>query len=663
MTSMKRTLFIALVAFCLPVAVFSAGRTWTLSSPDGRINAEIRSDGKVTYSISFDGKVILAPSEISMSLGDGRIFGEGAVRSIKTGSVAEHGLPAIAYKEAAVDNVYNWLTLNFRDCAIEFRAFDDAVAYRFVSTAKKGSLIIQSEQVGLNFPEDWTSWVPYVSTSRIETFETQFRSSFESYYKHIKLSEWNPARLAFLPVVVDAADGVKVLITESDLRDYPGLFLNGKGGQTLEGVFAPYPKTVVNEGREGVVKEREDFIAKAEAGKRFPWRIVGIFEDEKDLTDCDLVWKLATPEDKTVDWSWVKPGKVAWDWWSDWTLAGVDFKAGVNNDTYKYFIDFASKYGIEYVLLDAGWSDKEKYDLFQVVPAIDIKELVRYADERNVGLVLWGAFTSVTKDMDHAFRHYSEIGIKGFKVDYLNRDDQLMVAWSEEIARTAAKYHLIIDFHGVFKPTGLERTYPNIVNYEGVAGLEQMKWGAEKSDQVTYDVTVPFIRMAAGRMDYTQGAMINCTKGKAFSNYASPMSQGTRCHQLAEYAIFDSPFAMLCDSPSLYLAEPEFTEFLSLFPAAWDETVPVCGNMGEYVAVARRKGSDWFVGALTDWNERDLVLDLGFIGGGKMTIFQDGANAEKAARDYRKTTSEMPSDGKVIIHMAPGGGWAARITP
>ena len=660
---MKRMLFAALLALCLPIAAFPAGKTWTLASPDGRLRAEVCSGGKITYTVTFDGKAILAPSEISMTLADGRVFGEGTVRSVRTGSVAEQGLPARAYKEATVDNVYNWLTLNFKDCALEFRAFDDhALAYRFVSTAKKGEMVILSEQAGFRFPEDWTSWVPYVNTSRIQSFETQFRSSFENYYRHIRLSEWDPARLALLPVVVDADDGVKVLLTESDLRDYPGMFLNRQERQTLGGVFAPYPKRAVNEGRENVVKEREDFIAKADAGKRFPWRIVGVFEEEKDLADCDLVWKLATPEDPAFDWSWVKPGKVAWDWWSDWTLFGVDFKAGVNNDTYKYFIDFAARYGIEYVLLDAGWSDKEKYDLFQVVPAIDIPELVKYADERNVGLVLWGAFTSVTKDLENAFRHYAGIGIKGFKVDYLNRDDQCMVAWSEEIARTAAKYHLVIDFHGVFKPTGLERTYPNILNYEGVAGLEQMKWGAEKYDQVTYDVTIPFVRMAAGRMDYTQGAMVNCPEGKAVSNYSSPMSQGTRCRQLAEYAVFDSPFVMLCDSPSLYLAEPEFTEFLSLFPATWDETVPVCGKIGEYVAVARRKGSDWFVGALTDWNERDLVLDLGFIGGGRMTLFQDGINVDKSPRDFKKTVADLPSDGKVRIHLAAGGGWAARIT-
>ena len=663
--SLKSILCTALVAVCLPVVSFAAKNTWTLASPDGRIKAEIKADGKVSYSVTFDGKTILAPSEIAMILEDGTVFGQGKVKKTYSWKNADKGIPAVAYKKASVDDVYNCLAVSFKDCAIEFRAYDNAVAYRFVSTAKKGSFKVKEEKAEFAFPEDWMSWVPYVNTTKFETFESQFKNSFENYYEHINLSAWNSKRLAFLPVLVDAPDGVKVLITESDLRDYPGLYLNGKGGTVLKGVNAPYPKDVVLGGHnmlQGIVNSRENYIAKAEAGRSFPWRIVGIFEDEKDLTNSDLTWLLGKPADKNVDWSWVKPGKVAWDWWNDWNITGVDFESGVNNETYKYYIDFASKHGIEYVILDEGWAVNKKTDLFQIVPEINLEELVAYAKSKNVDLILWAGYRAVDKDIEGVFKHYSAMGIKGFKVDFMDRDDQVVMQFYENVAKTAAKYHMLVDFHGAFKPSGLERTYPNIINYEGVAGLEQMKWGAKEYDQVTYDVIIPFVRMAAGRMDYTQGAMINCTKGYAYPYNARPMSQGTRCRQLAEYAIFEAPLTMLCDSPSNYMAEPECTDFIAEFPTTWDETVPVCGKVGEYVAIARRKGNDWYVGALTNWDARDLVLDLGFIGSGNMTIFRDGVNAHRNAQDYKKDSDKLPIDGKYQIHMAPGGGWAAKIS-
>ena len=659
----KSLISIAFMAVLFPAASFAAKTSWTLTSPDGRIKAEIKADGKVSYSVTFDGKTVLAPSEIAMVLDNGSTFGEGKVKKTYSWKNEDKAIPAVAYKKAAVDDIYNCLAISFKDYSIEFRAYDNAVAYRFVSTAKKGKFKVKSEKAEFNFPQDWMAWVPYVRDG--ETFEEQFTNSFENYYQHINLSAWDTKRLAFLPLVVDAFDGVKVMITESDLRDYPGLYLNGKGGKSLYGVNATVPDKTEIGGHnmlQGVVKSRHDYIASAQAGRSFPWRIVGVFEDEKDLVNSDLTWLLGKPADKDTDWSWIKPGKVAWDWWNDWNLYGVDFKAGINNDTYKYYIDFASKHGIEYVILDEGWAVNKKTDLFQIIPEIDLKELLAYAKTKNVGLILWAGYKAVEKDIEGVFKHYSQMGVKGFKVDFMDRDDQLVMQFYENVAKIAAKYHLMIDFHGAFKPAGLERTYPNIINYEGVAGLEQMKWGATEYDQVTYDVIIPFVRMAAGRMDYTQGAMINCQKGRAYPNNSTPMSQGTRCRQLAEYAIFEAPLTMLCDSPSNYMAEPECTDFIAAFPTAWDETVPVCGKIGEYVAIARRNGNDWYVGALTGWDSRDLVLDLSFIGGGKMTIFQDGINAAKAARDYKKVSMDLPADGKVKIHMAPGGGWVAKIS-
>ena len=657
-----RTLIsVIILAFAIPLTASASLKTYSLSSPDGRLLTKINVGETVTYSVSFNGVQVLAPSAVSMTLEDGSVMGEGKPRKVSKGNVAEKDIPTVVYKKAAVDNVYNWLTFRFKGYDIEFRAYDAGIAYRFVSTLAKGDFNVTGEKAEFNFPEDWKAWIPYERDQG--TFEEQFFNSFENYYQHISLSEWDKARLAFLPLVVDAPQGIKVIITESDLYNYPGMFLYGQGNG-MKGVYAGYPGETVIGGHnnlQGIIKSRENYIARAKAGQKFPWRIVGVAPEARQLTNFDMVWQLATPA-ADMDWSWVKPGKVAWDWWNDWNIKGVDFKAGINDATYKYYIDFASRNGIEYVILDEGWAVNKKTDLYLVVPEIHLEELVAYAKERNVGLILWAGYKAMDKDIDGICKHFSEMGIKGFKVDFMDRDDQVAVEFYERMASTAAKYHMLVDFHGAYKPTGLNRTYPNVLNFEGVAGLEQMKWGAEKYDQVTYDVIIPFIRMAAGPMDYTQGAMRNAAKNNARSINSEPMSQGTRCRQFAEYAIFDAPLTMLCDSPSAYMAEPECTEFIAAFPTTWDETVPICGEIGEYVAIARRKGNAWYVGALTDWNSRDLDLDLSFIGAGKdMTIFRDGINADRNANDYVKTEGTIPSDGIVKVHMAQGGGWAARI--
>lgn len=653
----------AVLSILLPLGLGAAKNDYRLTSPDGKIAVDITAGGKVEYSVQFNGKAILAKSAVGMTLSDGTVFGRDAkVRKVQTGEVRESGLPTVAYKKAAVDDHYNYLTLQYKTCSIEFRAYDKGVAYRFVSTARRGSFQVKAEQAEFNFPEDWKAWVPYVRPG-FDTFEQQFKTSFENYYEHINLSAWNPKRLAFLPLVVDAPEGVKVCLMESDLYSYPGMFLNG--GQQLKGVFAPYPDRIEQGGHnmlQGLVQTRKEYIAQAEAGRHFPWRIIGIVPEAKDLTDMDLVWQLATPAEAGSDWSWVKPGKVAWDWWNAWNIYGVDFRAGINNETYKYYIDFAAEKGIEYVILDEGWAVNKQADLFQIIPAINLPELIAYASAKNVGLILWAGYWAVNRDIEKVCKTYSEMGIKGFKVDFMDRDDQPMVEFYENVAATAAKYHLLVDFHGAFKPAGLQRTYPNVLNFEGVNGLEQLKWG--DGDQVTYDCIIPFVRMAAGSMDYTQGAMRNATKGNFRAVYSEPMSQGTRCRQLAEYAVFDAPLTMLCDAPSAYRAEPECTDFIAAFPTTWDETVPVCGEIGKYVAVARRKGNTWYVGAMTDWSARDLTLDLGFLGNGAWTLtaFRDGVNADRIARDYKKVNFPMPEDGQVKIHMAPGGGWAAVIT-
>ncbi len=644
-----------MTAIAVATAATAAPKDYTLSSPDGGLEVKITADDGISWSLYRDGTCLLTPSRISMTLEDGTVYGTGKFRTAK-GSEDDN----------------NSLTFKFKECDLVFKAFDDGVAYRFISRSKTPFKVV-SEQAEFALPDDWSMYVPYVR-DYTDNFETQYFNSFENTYSHIRVSEWDSARLAFLPLLVEAPEGVKLCIMETDLMNYPGMYLyNGDGDTSLEGSYARYPKEMEQGGHnmlQMVVRSREDYIAKYDGATSFPWRIVAVSAEDKDLLANRLAYRLATPAAEGSDYSWVRPGKVAWEWWNDWNLTGVDFKTGINNDTYKYYIDFASKHGIEYVILDEGWAVNLKADLMQVVPEIDLEELVEYGRERNVGIILWAGYWAFDRDMENVCRYFSEMGVKGFKIDFMDRDDQMMVDFHRRAAETAAKYHLLVDFHGTYKPAGLDRTYPNVVNYEGVHGLEQMKWSGENVDQVTYDVTIPFIRMVPGPMDYTQGAMRNASKGNYRPVNSEAMSQGTRCRQLAEYIVFNSPLTMLCDSPSNYMKEPECLEFISEVPTVWDEIVPLEGKVAEYVAVAKRKGDVWYVGGMTDWNARDMEVDLlQVLGDGEWTveIFTDGVNADRAGCDYRKSEYVLKAADnntfRLGVHLAPGGGFAAKFTP
>ena len=640
-----------LSALFLAVGLSAAPKTYELASPDGGLRVSISAGDGISYTLTSGEDVLLEHSAIGMFTTDGEVFG--GVQPVSK-----------ALRKAEAD--YNEITLKYKKFSVVFRAYDDGMAYRFISNLK-APFKVEQEMARFAFPQDWNMWAAYVA-QHTETLESQFYNSFENRYSYTPLTEWNKDRLAFLPLMVDGPSGKKILITESDLLNYPGMYLyNYDGGQVLSGKFAPYPAEVKQGGHNNLqmeVQSREGYIAQCEGVTTFPWRVVAVSANDVDMVTNDLVYRLATPADENTDWNWVKPGKVAWDWWNDWNIHGVDFKSGINNDTYKYYIDFASENGIEYVILDEGWSVNKAADLFQVVPEIDLEMLVKYAAERNVGLILWAGYWAFDRDMEKVCEHYSKMGIKGFKVDFMDRDDQYMVDFHRRAAATAAKYRMMVDFHGTYKPTGLHKTYPNVVNYEGVHGLEQMKWSATTVDQVTYDVTVPYIRMMAGPMDYTQGAMRNASKSNYRPVNTEPMSQGTRCRQLAEYVVFYSPLNMLCDSPSNYMKEKECTEFIAAVPEVWDESRGLAGKVGEYIAIARRSGSDWYVGAMTDWSAREMTLDLSFLpeGSYQVELYKDGVNADRAACDYRKETTDLPSDRKINIKMAPGGGWVAKIT-
>ncbi len=654
-----------IAAALIAIGAMAAPKTYELVSPDGRLKVEIKTGNGICYTLQHDSDVLLEDSYLGLYLTDGTSFGENAkVTGTSRRSVSEI-YKTVLYKKAQVEDSFNELTLKFKNFSLIFRAYDDGMAYRFVSRMKK-PFTVKDELASFNFAEDWNMWAAYVC-QHTETLESQYYNSFENQYSYTPVSEWNKDRMAFLPLMVDGPHGKKIVITEADLMNYPGMYLyNGDGGSDIAARFAGYPDEVKQGGHNNLqmeVQSRKPFIAECGAAEVFPWRIIAVSENDLQMADNDMVYRLATPADPEADWSWVKPGKVAWDWWNAWNIRGVDFVSGINNDTYKYYIDFASANGIEYVILDEGWSVNGAADLFQVVPEIDLEMLVAYAAERNVGLILWAGYWAFDRDMEKVCEHYSKMGIKGFKIDFMDRDDQYMVDFHRRAAETAAKYHMMVDFHGTYKPTGLHRTYPNVVNYEGVHGLEQMKWSPASVDQVTYDVTVPYIRMMAGPMDYTQGAMRNATRSNYHPVNDEPMSQGTRCRQLAEYVIFDSPLNMLCDSPSNYMKETECLEFIAEIPTVWDETRGLSGKVGEYIAMARRSGDIWYVGGLTDWNARELTIDLSFLpeGDHEVVIFRDGANAYRAASDYKKETIKLPADGKLTVHMAPGGGFAAVI--
>lgn len=640
-----------------------AQKKYTLKSPDEKISVNVTvGNNQITYSVMHDNTSVIIDSPISMELGDGKILGaDPVVRNIKTETV-DKLIKAHFYKKEYVEDYYNELTLTFKgNYNIQFRAYNDGVAYRFCTRFTKPITII-NENVVYNFDNDYTTYVPYVNARKSETdfITKQFFNSFENQYTITSISDMESDRLAFMPIMVSLKDGKKVVITEADLENYPGTFLMRNSVEnSIRGLQSRYPKTEVQGGHnmlQSVVKEREDFCARVQGTRDFPWRCMIISSEDKELANNDMVYRLASPS-RVEDISWIVPGKVAWEWWNAWNIKDVDFESGINNDTYKHYIDFASEYGIEYIILDEGWAVNKKADLFSVIPEIDLTELVEYANNKGVGIVLWAGYLAMERDMEEVCKYYSEMGVKGFKVDFMDRDDQKMVDFYYKMAAFAAKYHLIVDFHGAYKPTGLNRTYPNVVNFEGVFGLEQVKW-AQDIDLVTYETTIPYIRMLAGPMDYTQGAMRNANKDNYRAVWSEPMSQGTRCRQLAEYVIFESPFNMLCDSPSNYRDEDECARFIAEIPTVWDETIALDGKVGEYTVIARRSGDRWFVGGITNWDEREIEIDLSelCLKTNKGIEFRDGINANKIAEDYNKNNISIENN-VYKAKMSKGGGF------
>jgi len=645
----KLTTIMLIISLSLAISA----KEYTVESPSGKIAVKIQIDETIKYSVFLNGTEIISPSVISMKIDDGSTWGnEAKVRKAKTISVSEEITPVVQRKYAKIKNEYNQLTLSFKGYSLQFRAYDEGAAYRWLSE-KKDAYKVVSEQAMFAFPADHKIWFPEEESM----FSHQERS-----YLYESLSDITADRFGSTGMLVDCANGVKTYISESDLMDYAGMFLQGCS-ENPTALMGKFPGVVLEEKRltDRDVKptKHADYIAECEGPRNFPWRLMIISEDDTDLLQSELVYKLG-PEQKISDTDWIKPGKVAWDWWNACNVYGVDFESGVNNDTYKYYIDFASKYGLEYIILDEGWYHLD--DILDVVDEIDVKELVDYGKEKNVGVILWVVWKTLDEKLIEALDKFKEWGVKGIKIDFMQRDDQWMVNFYEKIAAECAKRKMLVDFHGAYKPSGLDRAYPNVISYEGVKGLENAKWS--KLPDPEHNVTLPYIRMVAGTMDFTPGAMLNANKENFRIVFTEPMSPGTRCHQLGMYVIFESPLQMLSDNPSNYYREPECMEFLEAVPSVWDDTKALAGKAGDYVAIARRSGDTWFVGAMTDWDARTLEINLDFLGDEnyKMRVWKDGINADKHAADFAREESSVTSSSKIKVDMAPGGGWVAIIS-
>lgn len=630
----------------------AAESTHALLSPDGAIAVTVRLGDRIRYDVAVNEAPVVSGATLALTI-DGTKFGL-APKLLQATPRSHDAMlsPVVRQKAAKIREHYNELRLELDGgYAVTFRAYDEGVAYRWETSLKAAEVKVQAEEALFNFADNWFAWYPE---------EDGFFSHQERLFLPRALGDLAERNLASLPAVIDAG-GVKVAVAEADVVDYPGLWLRGTGGSGLQAAFPPYPlEEKLTGDRDLRVTKAADYLAVTTGTRTYPWRILGVAKRDGDLLTNSLVWLLQRPTE-LADTSWIKPGKVAWDWYNANNLGGVDFKAGVNTETYKYFIDFAAAHGIEYVVLDEGWYVLG--DLLKVAPGMDIDAIVAHAKAKHVGIILWVVWKTLDDQLIPALDKFERWGVKGIKVDFMQRDDQPVMHYYERVCREAAKRKMLVDFHGSLRPALLTRTWPNLISTEGVRGNEWNKWSAHITPPHT--VTLPFTRMFLGPMDFTPGAMQNATRQGFAKNFERPMSLGTRCRQLALYAVFESPLQMLCDSPTEYLRDPACLEFLSAVPTVWDETRVPDARLGEHVLVVRRSGREWYAGALTDWNARELTLDLSFLPAGKFVLdeYRDGANADRRADDYVRSKRTVTNADKVELKLGPGGGWAARIRP
>jgi alpha-glucosidase len=646
-----------MMRFVIGLMVLGAGvvpataQSYRVGSPDGRIEVRVHTGERLTYDVLLRGEALMPGSTLSMDLGDLRPGIAPLVLATDVRTIDEWVDVPVPTKASRLRDHYHELRLEMEgDYAVVFRAYDNGVAYRFETALPDARVTVYGEEARFAFTADPQVYFP--------TEEGFFSHNERVFHRH-RLRDLTTDSLASIPVLVEMANGVRIAIADADVEAYPGLWFSGTASDALTATFPPYPLEERRETDRNIpVARAADYIAVSGGTRAYPWRVIGIAERDADLIENALVYLLGSPS-RIGDTSWIRPGKVAWDWYNWNNIYGVDFEAGVNTRTYQYYIDFASEHGLEYVILDEGWYVLG--DILNVVPEIDVEELVAYGEERGVGIILWAIWKTLEDRHEEALDQFAAWGVKGIKVDFMQRDDQVLMEYFHRLARDAAERQLLLNFHGAIRTAGMGRTWPNALTTEGVLGLEQNKWSALSNPQ--HNVTIPFTRMWVGPMDYTPGSMLNAQRDAFRDIFARPMSMGTRVHQLAMYVIYESPMQMLADSPSNYLRESEMMEFLTPVPATWHETVALDGAIGEYVVVARRHGDEWYLGAMTNWDAREVEIDLAFLPEGtyRLVAFRDGVNAARFAGDWAREERVVTAADRVQVRMAPGGGFAGRL--
>ncbi len=644
-------LYLIVLIFIFTFQAF--GKEYQLTSPDSKIEIVISSNSKLDLKVNFQSKLLFHASNLFIELNDKTKLGvQPVVNVAKRSSTNKIFVPVIKEKYAKIHEQYNELKLDFDGYfSYVVRAFNDGIAYRFL-TSIKDSIVVKKENLNLIFTENDSIYFQKSKT---------FNSSYETVYQHKAIGDISTDGYCCLPALVEKQSGTKILISESDLEDYPGLWLKATGSPNLKSVHAGYPVEFRNEGSpygQGQVKRHADFIAKIRGNREFPWRVFVIAEKDADLITNTLIYQLAKPN-QIEETSWITPGVVTFDWWGRRNIYGTDFKAGINTETAKYFIDFASEFGFEYFLFDDGWSKQE--NLFSIHPDLNIEEVMKYAREKNVKIMLWVIWDTFEKQSDAAWDQFEKWGISGIKFDFMNRDDQKMVQFYHRVAKEAAKRKMVIDFHGAYKPAGLRRAYPNVLTREALIEFEYNGW--TKHVTPDHDNLLPYIRMVTGPMDYIPFTTHNAQKKNFRPVGDMPMGQGTRAHSMALFVVLESPMQMLPDSPSDYYQERECTEFMSKIPVEWDDLKVLEVKIGDYTILARKKGENWYIGAITDWDSREFEIDFSFLSDGiyEIEYIEDGINAAERAIDYKRKTRNITNKDKIEIKLAPGGGWIARI--
>ncbi|MBX7125509.1 MAG: glycoside hydrolase family 97 protein, partial [Cyclobacteriaceae bacterium] len=646
-----------LLALFFGYAVGATAQSWQLRSPDSQVMVDVTLRDTLTYSITVKGQLLMKKAVAALYLNQTTIGIRSSVQSAKTKAVNETITATVPSRRKLIANQYNELALRFRNrTGVVFRAYNDGVAYRFETDLPFNTVTVDEEIARFRFANDNNSWFAVLPE---RTDMDIFHTSYEEPYQTMPVSGLRRGQIANTPALVGGP--VRVFLTESDVRDYPSMYLEGTGSATLRVVFPHYPARTETEGGEFkhlVVKERAPYLARTAGKRTYPWRVIGLAMADKELPSNDIVYRLAAPPEAR-DWSWIEPGISTEEWIIGNNFRNVPFVTGINTATYKYYIDFAERFALDYVMLDAGWSDVN--DLTKITPGLDLEEVARYAKQKGVKLILWTLSMTLDRQLEPALKEFNRLGVAGILTDFLDRDDQVMMQFYERIARACADHHLMVMYHGATKNAGFERTWPNAITREAVMGSEFNIW----SEKVTpdHDLTIPFIRMTAGPMDYEPGLLDNLSKQSFKPTWERVSSMGTRAHQLAMFIVYESPVQMFSGNPSDGWLEPDLMGYMGGLPTVWDETKVLDGVVGDYIVTARKKDNDWYIGAMTDWTARELTIDLSFLGTGRyrLDIVQDGPNAARNLRDYQFTGMQVKPGQPLTIRLAAGGGFVAKV--